>query len=98
MSPTQDLESSRRRRTALSMSQPCLVFVRIFRRIVSVVCLLSGFFPDSVRTFRKYAVRSLSVHPDNDETGLSGLSMSFSADVRSPGPSQSDIGASFYIY
>ena len=29
-----------RRRTALSMSRPCLVFVRIFQKIVSSVCLL----------------------------------------------------------
>ena len=30
---------SRRRRTALSVSCPCLVFVRIFRKIVPAVCL-----------------------------------------------------------
>ena len=38
--------ASRRRRTALSVSCPCLVFVRIFRKILSGVCLLSGFCPD----------------------------------------------------
>ena len=37
---------TRRRRTALSVSCPCLVFVRIFRKILSGVCLLSGFCPD----------------------------------------------------
>ena len=36
----------RRRRTALSVSCPCLVFVRIFRKILSGVCPLSGFCPD----------------------------------------------------
>ena len=36
----------RRRRTALSVSCPCLVFVRIFQKILSGVCLLSGFCPD----------------------------------------------------
>ena len=36
----------RRRRTALSVSCPCLGFVRIIRKIVSGVCLLSGFCPD----------------------------------------------------
>ena len=45
----------RRRRTALSVSCPCLIFVRIFRKIVSGVCLLSGF---SVRCL---SIRTLSV-------------------------------------
>ena len=36
----------RRRRIALSVSCPCLFFVRIFRKILSGVCLLSGFCPD----------------------------------------------------
>ena len=39
-------------RTALSVSCPCLVFVRIFRKILSGVCLLSGFCPD----FRQVSV------------------------------------------
>ena len=34
----------RRRQTAQSVSRPCLVFVRIFRKIVSGVCL-PGFCP-----------------------------------------------------
>ena len=38
--------TSRRRRTALSVSCPCLVFVRIFQEILSGVCLLSEFCPD----------------------------------------------------
>ena len=41
-----NLVSTRRRRTALSVSCPCLVFVRIFRKILSGVCPLSGFCPD----------------------------------------------------
>ena len=66
---------------------PCLVFERIFRNILSGVCLtefflsrfypLSGFCPD----FRKKSVRCLSVRPDKDKTELSGLSLSLSADV-----------------
>ena len=54
----------RRRRTALSMSYdsyPCLVFVRIFRKILTDVCL-SGFFCfDSVRCpdFRKKSLLSV---------------------------------------
>ena len=35
-----------RRRTAQSVSCPCLVFVQIFRKIVFGVCLLSGLCPD----------------------------------------------------
>ena len=42
-SVTNILNWSRRRRTAMSVSCPCLVFVR---KILSVVCLLSGFCPD----------------------------------------------------
>ena len=44
--------STRRRRTSLSVSCPCLVFVLIFRKIVSGVCLLSEFSVQflSVRT------------------------------------------------
>ena len=50
------------------------------------VCLMSGFCPvsvcpDSVRNFRKNAVRFLSVWPEKDETELSGLSVSLFADV-----------------
>ena len=44
---------SRRRRTALSVSCPCLVF---FRKILSCVCLLSG-----VRILSKFSKKSLSV-------------------------------------
>ena len=84
--------SLRRRRTALSVSCPCLVFARIFRKILSGVCPVSGFCPDSVcldsvrcqdsvRIFRKKAFRCLSVRPDKDKTELSGLSLSLSADV-----------------
>ena len=47
---------SRRRRTALSVSCPCLVFVRIFWKILSGVRILSGF---SVRCL---SVRILSVY------------------------------------
>ena len=36
----------RRRRTSLSVSFPCLVFIRIFGKIVSGVCLLSELSPD----------------------------------------------------
>ena len=43
-----DSGQSRRRRTAPSVSCLCLVFVRILRKIVSGVCLLSGFCPASV--------------------------------------------------
>ena len=39
--------SDRRRRTVLSVSCPCHVFVRIFRKIVSGVYLLSGFCLES---------------------------------------------------
>ena len=60
----------RRRRTAQSVSRPCLVF-RIFRIIVSVVCL-PGFCPE----FSKNAVRCLSLRSDKDERELSGLSVS----------------------
>ena len=43
---------SRRLRTKLSVSHHCLVFVRIFRKILSGVCLLSGFCCQlSVRIF-----------------------------------------------
>ena len=41
-----NLISTRPRRTALSVSCPCLVSVRIFRKIVSGVFLLSEFCPD----------------------------------------------------
>ena len=37
---------ARRRRTTLSVSCPCLVFVGIFRKILSGVCLLSRFCLD----------------------------------------------------
>ena len=60
----------RRQRTAQSVSRPCLVF-RIFRKIVSVVCL-PGFCPE----FSKNAVLCLSLRSDKAETELSGLSVS----------------------
>ena len=41
-----DRLTTRRRPTALSVSCPCLVFVWIFRKIISGVCLLSRFCPD----------------------------------------------------
>ena len=37
--------------TALSVSYPCLVFVQIFRKIMSGFCLLSGFYPDFLSGF-----------------------------------------------
>ena len=45
------------------------------------VCLNSVRRPDSVRNFAKNPFRCLSVRPDKDETELSGLSLSLSADV-----------------
>ena len=87
---------ARRWRTVLSVSCLCLVFVRIFRKIMSGVCLSRFWQPvedcpmsfcphfvclDSVRNFRKNAVCCLSVRPDKDETELSGLPVSLSADV-----------------
>ena len=50
---------TRVKRTALSRSCPCPVFVRIFRKVLSGVCPVSGFcqnslsYPDSVSIFRK---------------------------------------------
>ena len=41
-----DRLTTRRRPTALSVSCPCLVFIGIFRKIISGVCLLSRFCPD----------------------------------------------------
>jgi len=78
----------------MSVSSPCLVIVRIFSVCpLSVFCpdSLSGVCPDSVyldsvkcpdsvRNLRKTAV-CLSVRLDTDETELSGLSLSLSADV-----------------
>ena len=69
----------RRRQTALSVSCPRLVFVRIVREIVSGDCLLSGFSVRclsvrilssrilSVSILSASLVRSLSVRPDKDE-------------------------------
>ena len=69
---------ARCRRTALSVSCPGLVFVRIFQKILfqkscpeNPVCLDSVPCPDSVRIFRKKTFRCLSVRPDNDEKELS---------------------------
>ena len=67
----------------------CLSFVRICLTDLSGVWILCPNFvyldsvrcPDSVRNFRKNAVRCLSVRPDKGETELSGLSLSLSADV-----------------
>ena len=70
----------RRRSTALSVSCPCLVPVSVcpdFSGFDSVCCPESGFRPD----FRKKNVLCLSVRPDKDETEISGLSVSLSADV-----------------
>ena len=63
----------------LSVSCSCLVFVRIFRKILLGVCLLSGIRILS-GFLNKKAVRCLSVRPDKDETKVSGLSVSLSAD------------------
>ena len=64
-----ELRLCRRRRTALSVSCPCLVFVQIFRKMVSGVCpsgfclsrfcQLSGF----CQSLRNKTVRRLSVCP-----------------------------------
>ena len=85
---------NRRRWTALSLSCPCRVFVRIFRIIVAGVCMSARILSVSILSavwilsvvgirsvFYKKAVRCLSVRPDKDETELSGLSLSLSADV-----------------
>ena len=56
---------SRRRRTELSVSCPCLIFVRIFRKIVSVVCLLSGFCPDVLKKCCPISVCSDFACPDS---------------------------------
>ena len=81
----------RRQRTALSVSYACLDSVSCpnFEKnclvsvclvfLLSRFCLLSGFCPD----FWKTAVSGLSVRPDKDETEVSGLSVSLSADVQS---------------
>ena len=51
----------RRRRTVLSSSCPCLVFVRIFHEVMSAVCLLFGFSPLSGFTTRLYTARLIDL-------------------------------------
>ena len=61
---------------------PCPVFLSFlsgfrFQKIVSGVYILSGFCPE----FRKKAARCLPVRSDKEESKLSGLSLSLSAEV-----------------
>ena len=55
--------STRVKRTALSRSCPCPVFVRIFRKVLSGVCPVSGLCPDflsAVRILSRFFRKSLS--------------------------------------